>query len=60
MAFAVAAGRGARKRKFRAQKVVLACATFDPDGNVMLTTDGMFPCHEITDKYNKRVHQIVE
>lgn len=42
-------------RKDRAQKVVLACATFDPDGKVMLTTDGVFPCREITDSYHERV-----
>jgi len=55
MAFAFEAGRRARKRKNRAQKVVLACATFDPDGKVMLTTDGMFPCREITDSFYERV-----
>jgi len=40
-------------RKDEAQKVVLACATFDPDGKVMLTTDGVFPSREITD-YHER------
>jgi len=56
MWFAFQAGRGARKRKNRAQKVVLACATFDPEGKVMLTTDGMFPCREITDSFHERVY----
>ena len=55
MAFAFEAGRRARKRENRAQKVVLACATFDADGKVMLTTDGMFPCREITDSFHERV-----
>lgn len=49
------AGRRAKMRKDRAQKVVLACATFDPDGKVMLTTDGVFLCREITDSYHERV-----
>lgn len=56
MAFGFVAGRKAKMRKDRAQKVVLACATFDPDGKVMLTTDGVFPCREITDSYHERVH----
>jgi hypothetical protein len=55
MAFGFVAGRRAKMRKDRAQKVVLACATFDPDGKVMLTTDGVFPCREITDSYHERV-----
>lgn len=55
MAFAFEAGRRARMRRNRAQKVVLACATFDPDGKIMLTTDGMFPCREITDSFHERV-----
>jgi hypothetical protein len=55
MVFALAAGRTARNRKNRAQKVVLASAIFDPEGRIMLTTDGMFPCREITDSYHERV-----
>jgi hypothetical protein len=60
MGFAFEAGRRARKSRNRAQKVVLASATFDPDGKVMLTTDGMFPCREITDSYHERVSQLLE
>lgn len=45
----------ARKQRNRAQKVVLASAIFDPDGKVLLTMDGMFPCREITDSFHERV-----
>lgn len=39
-------------QKKRAQKVVLACATFDPEGKILVNTDGTLPAREITDKYN--------
>ncbi|SMR61033.1 unnamed protein product [Zymoseptoria tritici ST99CH_3D1] len=38
----------------RSQKVMLACVMFDPDGRVLVTTDGVLPSREITDKYNHR------
>lgn len=65
-----------RINRTRSQKVVLACAMFDPDGKwlgserdpldlaantctcstgrVLVTTDGLFPSREITDKYLAR------
>ena len=39
----------------RAQQVVLACATFDMDGKLMVTPEGLLPCREITDSYAERV-----
>lgn len=50
------ARRLAREQRKRSQKVVLACATFDPDGKVMMTTEGMLPCQEITDSFHERVY----
>ncbi|KXT07021.1 hypothetical protein AC578_7125 [Pseudocercospora eumusae] len=38
----------------RSQKVMLACAMFDPKGRVLVTTDGVLPSREITDKYVHR------
>ncbi|GAB7364874.1 hypothetical protein MBLNU230_g5665t1 [Neophaeotheca triangularis] len=38
----------------RSQKIMLACAMFDPDGRVMVTTEGVLPSRQITDKYNHR------
>ncbi|CAK4034166.1 hypothetical protein DOTSEDRAFT_88624 [Lecanosticta acicola] len=40
--------------KTRSQKVMLACAIFDPSGRILVTTDGILPAREITDKYNHR------
>ncbi|KAL1629663.1 hypothetical protein SLS56_005316 [Neofusicoccum ribis] len=38
----------------RAQHVVLASATFDPDGKILVTQEGLLPCQKITRKYNQR------
>ncbi|EMC97581.1 hypothetical protein BAUCODRAFT_122015 [Baudoinia panamericana UAMH 10762] len=40
--------------KTRSQKVMLACAMFDPEGRVLVTTEGVLPAREITDKYRHR------
>lgn len=40
--------------KSRSQKVMLACAMFDPDGKILVTTEGVLPAREITDKYHHR------
>lgn len=40
--------------KSRSQKVMLACAMFDPDGKILVTTEGVLPAREITDKYLHR------
>ncbi|GME63687.1 hypothetical protein GTA08_BOTSDO01089 [Neofusicoccum parvum] len=34
--------------------VVLASATFDPDGKILVTQEGLLPCQKITRKYNQR------
>lgn len=48
-------GQRSRKRSAdRAQQVVLACATFDPEGRIMVTPEGLLPCRKITDSYNER------
>ncbi|KAF2083843.1 hypothetical protein K490DRAFT_50619, partial [Saccharata proteae CBS 121410] len=38
----------------RAQHVVLASATFDPDGRLLVTQEGLLPCQKITRRYNQR------
>ncbi|KAK8224582.1 hypothetical protein HDK90DRAFT_514758 [Phyllosticta capitalensis] len=45
-----------RKRHLadRAQHVVLASATFDPDGKILVTQEGILPCQKITRRYNQR------
>ncbi|KAK3654545.1 hypothetical protein LTR56_003191 [Elasticomyces elasticus] len=43
-----------RLLKIRSQKVMLACAMFDPDGKILVTTEGVLPAREITDKYQHR------
>lgn len=40
--------------KTRSQKVMLACAMFDPAGRILVTTEGILPAREITDKYHHR------
>lgn len=40
--------------KARSQKVTLACVIFDPSGRILVTTEGVLPSREITDKYNHR------
>ncbi|KAK1054583.1 hypothetical protein LTS16_000227 [Friedmanniomyces endolithicus] len=40
--------------KTRSKKVMLACAMFDPDGRILVTTEGVLPAREITDKYQHR------
>lgn len=44
----------ARILKNTSQKVMLACAMFDPNGRLLVTTEGVLPAREITDKYNHR------
>ncbi|TKA27206.1 hypothetical protein B0A50_04543 [Salinomyces thailandicus] len=43
-----------RVLKTRSQKVMLACAMFDPNGRILVTTEGVMPAREITDKYQHR------
>lgn len=42
----------ASSNKKRASKVVLTCAVFDPEGRILVNTDGTLPAREITDRYN--------
>ncbi|KAK5127471.1 hypothetical protein LTR85_006810 [Meristemomyces frigidus] len=44
----------ARVMKNKSQKVMLACAMFHPDGRILVTTEGVLPAREITDKYQHR------
>jgi hypothetical protein len=43
-----------RLRKKRSKKVMLNCAMFHPDGRLLVTTEGMLPAREITNKYHHR------
>ena len=52
---AIISGRIRRRSANRAQAVVLACAVFDPDGNLMVTPDGHFPCRKITNSFIEKV-----
>ncbi|MBE7179828.1 MAG: hypothetical protein INR71_01250 [Terriglobus roseus] len=38
----------------RAQHVVLASITFDPDGKILVTQEGLMPSQKITKQYNQR------
>jgi hypothetical protein len=52
--FAAAAGRERRKQLKRAQKILLASATFE-DGKLMVLPDGTLPMKIITDTFSERV-----
>lgn len=53
--FALLGQRSKARSADRAQQVVLACATFDEDGRIMVTPDGLLPCRKITNSYIERV-----
>ena len=55
MIFAVIAQRSRQRLRDRAQQVTLACATWDPDGRLMVTPEGFLPSRKITDAYMERV-----
>lgn len=38
----------------RSKKVMLACAMFDPEGRLLVTTEGVLPSRQITDRYQHR------
>ena len=44
-------GRNKRTAKVKAQRVVLACAYFDEEGNLMVTQEGTLPSEKITNHY---------
>ena len=55
MALALLRQRSRRLSADRAQQVVLACATFDQDGRLMVTPEGVLPSRKITNFYDYRV-----
>lgn len=54
LAVLVLARARTRLLKSRSQKIMLACAMFAPDNKVLVTTEGVLPSQEITDKYLHR------
>jgi NO-binding membrane sensor protein with MHYT domain len=55
VSFALIGQRSRQRSADRAQQVVLACVTFDPEGRLMVTPEGLLPCRKITDSYNEMV-----
>jgi hypothetical protein len=47
--------RRRRMLKDRAQQVVLAVATFDPQGRLLVNQSGLMPCQTITRQFHQRV-----
>ncbi|KAI6854615.1 hypothetical protein KC323_g8702 [Hortaea werneckii] len=45
----------AQMLKTRSQKIMLACAMLDPGGRLLVTTEGVLPSREITDKYHHQM-----
>ncbi|KIW05171.1 uncharacterized protein PV09_03722 [Verruconis gallopava] len=54
LGFAVLNQRRKRQLADRAQHVVLASATFDPDGKILVTNEGLMPCQKVTRQFNQR------
>ncbi|KAI4665173.1 uncharacterized protein J4E88_010621 [Alternaria novae-zelandiae] len=46
--------RQRRLEKNRAQQVVLAIATFDPEGRLLVSQSGLMPCQTITHQFHQR------
>lgn len=55
LAFALLANNRRAKSASRAQQVILACATFDPEGRLLVTPEGMIPTEKITNSFEERV-----
>lgn len=47
--------RHRRLLKDRAQQIVLACATFDESGKLLVSQGGLLPCQTITGQSHQRV-----
>ena len=58
MSLALLGQRSRRISANRAQQVVLACATFDADGRLMVTPEGLLPCQKITDSYIESFNEV--
>jgi hypothetical protein len=54
MVFGILTQRRKKQLEDRAQHVVLASATFDHDGKILVTPEGLLPCQKITRQYNQR------
>ncbi|KAI9676790.1 MAG: hypothetical protein M1829_002885 [Trizodia sp. TS-e1964] len=54
LSFAIFAQRVRRNSSNRAEQVVLACVTFDPDGRLLVTPEGLLPSQKITNSYLER------
>ncbi|MCJ1414672.1 hypothetical protein MMC32_000999 [Xylographa parallela] len=52
--FAIIGQRNRHRMADRAQQVVLACATWDQDGRLLVTPEGLLPCRKITNSYVER------
>ena len=48
-------GRNRRSARIKAQRLVLACAYFDEDGQLMVTQEGALPSEKITNHYVEKV-----
>ncbi|KAG9384879.1 hypothetical protein A1F94_004426 [Pyrenophora tritici-repentis] len=46
--------RQRRMERNRAQQVVLAIATFDPEGRLLVSQGGLMPCQTITQRFHQR------
>ena len=55
MIIAILGQRSKRKSATRAQEVILASATFDMEGRIMVNPEGLLPCEKITNSYHERV-----
>lgn len=53
--FAIAVNKSRSRQHNRAQKIILASATFDGEGRLMVLPDGMMPTKEITDSFREKV-----
>ncbi|TLD22529.1 hypothetical protein E2P81_ATG07722 [Venturia nashicola] len=53
-AFGILTQRRKKQLADRAQHVMLASVTFDPDGKLLVTQEGILPAQEVTKQYNQR------
>lgn len=51
MSFAILGQRVKKQSATRAREVILASATFDTEGRLMVNPDGLLPCEKITNSY---------